>query len=391
MNRFYRRVTGLFVTLVVLLATGISFAQTAAAPVPSMPAQNAEPSTAPPAGTPAAPVGEAQQDDSDPVAEALIKDIPDITDAQDKYIKTTIQNLSKLYWALGMLDLREDEAIEHYLFINECETYNKYLHNDFEWNKIKQATRKMLAKNMAVFPTHFEILQPLNVGRYDEEKQQFELNRDSIMNNVKKLDVAPNFGVPICGDAVDDFKDYPRNLILVLVRPFTFKAIPASPELAELYINASQEPYEHMNSRFAVNAYQRMAYMRLKVRMIQYLETIDYRGHWRAVIMGTLEGFEVYADHEKAKLLYSGDLMKDATRHHRRHKLDDDPALNGMKPVLDPATSNAKETDTTTGDNTSETDTGDGLTGTGVDPGGMGGNSDNSDSDIITPGQGKSP
>jgi hypothetical protein len=325
---------------------------------------------------------------TDSFASSLIKEEPDISDSSDIYLKTTVQNLSKLYWALGMMDIKDDELIEQYLFINECETYSKYLHNDFEWTKIKQATRKMLGKNMAVFPTRYEIMQPISVGRYDQEKQQFELLPNSVMNNVKRLDVSPNLGVPICRTN-DDIKNYPRNLILVLLRPFTLKTIPVSPELAELYISSTQLEYVNVPSSISIYSYKREAFLRLKVRFVQYLETIDYRGTWRAVVVGSLEGYEIFADREKTKLLYANSDLSKTVRKKRHHRTDDDPALSAMKAASNPNGVNAPTLipgDSTTGDNTSETDDGEGLTGTGIDPGGMG-TSENTDSDtIITPG-----
>jgi hypothetical protein len=325
---------------------------------------------------------------------SIIKEEPKNSDQIDKYQLTTIHNLSNLYWSLGMEDLKDDDAIDHYLFINDCDLYMKYSHNEFEWNKIKEATRKYLAKNMALFPTRFEILLPLAVGKYDQERGEFDIDPESQLNNVKKMDVAPNFGVPVCRSQ-GEWKTYPKNFILVLIRPFTLKSFPASPELADLYINSTAQEYSKIPLQEGFARYQRMAFLRLKVHIIQYLETVLYHTRWRAVVVGQLEGYEIYADHEKFKLLYAQDVKTDFGKRHKQHhisKADMEEATHHTSTAGTGA--GPGENDTTSEDNSSEVDTSEGITGTGVDPGGMGTAPTNSDSpdagEVVTPG-GKKP
>jgi len=228
-----------------------------------------------------------------------------LEDGSFTYVKPTIENLSKLYWALGMLDLKDDNAIEQYLFITECD--HKYLHNTLEWNTILQDARKTLGESIEKFPTHFEIMRTLSVGGYDDETHRFELEPDSVMNNVEKLSVSPNIGEPICGSH-EDMKSYPRSIVLVLDRPFTFKAIPARPQSAIPYIHETHKDHEQrygLGDSLVLHEYKRYAYMRLKIKLVKYLETVDFKGHWGAVVSGSVEGIEVYADRGKQKLLYT--------------------------------------------------------------------------------------
>ena len=67
------------------------------------------------------------------------------TDApHDGYHDTSVENLSKLYWALGMLDEKNDMSVEQYLFINECDMFNKFSSDPEQWASLKEATRRML-------------------------------------------------------------------------------------------------------------------------------------------------------------------------------------------------------------------------------------------------------
>jgi hypothetical protein len=321
---------------------------------------------------------------------SIIKAEPNREDQIDKYQLTTIHNLSNLYWELGMEDLKDDDAIDRYLFINDCDLYMKYSHNEFEWNKIKEATRKYLAKNMALFPTHFEILLPLAVGKYDQERGEFDIEAESRLNNVKKMDVAPNFGVPVCRSQ-GEWKTYPKNIILVLIRPFTLKSFPASPELADLYINSTAQEYSKIPLQEGFARYQRIAFLRLKVHIIQYLETVIFRTRWRAVVVGQLDGYEIYADHEKFKLLYAQDVKDESGKRHKQHHISKSDMEAATHHTGTSGTgASGGESDTTSDDNSSEVDTSEGITGTGVDPGGMGNTPPNGDSpdagEVVTPG-----
>ncbi len=361
----------------------------AAPPEQAMPAASGSAGNATAPATTPTPEGGAAHDALDDYS-SIIKEEPHATDQIDKYQLTTIHNLSNLYWSLGMEDLKDDDNIERYLFINDCDLYMKYYHNEFEWNKIKEATRKYLSKNMALFPNNFEILLPLAVGKYDQERGEFDIEPESQMNNVKKMDVAPNLGVPVCR-SMNEWKNYPKNIILVLVRPFTLKSFPASPELADLYINATAQEYSHVSMQEGFVGYKRMAFLRLKVHIIQYLETILYRYRWRAVVVGQLDGYEIYADHDKFKLLYAQDTNRTVT-HHKQHHISKADMEAATKHTGTSGTGASPDgaNDATSDDNSSEVDTSEGITGTGVDPGGMGTTPANSDSpdagESVTPG-----
>jgi hypothetical protein len=199
------------------------------------------------------------------------------------------------------------------------------------------------------------------------------------------MDVAPNFGVPICR-TMNEWKSYPKNIILVLIRPFTLKSFPASPELADLYINQTAAGYSRIPLQEGFAMYQRIAFLRLKVHIIQYLETIMFRTRWRAVVVGQLDGYEIYADHEKFKLLYAQSMGDNFGKRHKQHHISKADMEAATHHTGSGGTASDSENDTTSEDNSSEVDTSEGIKGTGVDPGGMG-NSDSPDSgEIVTPG-----
>jgi hypothetical protein len=214
----------------------------------------------------------------------------------DGYDRTSFENLSKLYWALGMHNEKDDTAVEQYLFINECDLYNKFSGDAGQWNSLKESARLTLCKQKSAFPIRFEFIVPVPIAAYDPAKKEFTVDPASGLANLRTLDVSSNAGADVCGSK-QDFKSYPRGLTVNLVQPFTLKAIPASPELVAFY-NAQKA------------AGKVTVYLRLKTRMGQYIETAQGKGGWHAVVTGAIDGYEIYNDPKETKILFAQDLPK---------------------------------------------------------------------------------
>lgn len=224
----------------------------------------------------------------------------------DGYVKPTVPNLSKLYWTIGKMDINNDVHIDNYLRINECELYLRFYHNDFEWEQIRDATRVHIQDSLATFPTTFEITNAISVGRYNEDDQTFDVAADSQISGLRRLDFTMNRIVDKgnCGNP-GFIEGYPANMVIIMNRPLTLDKIPVKPQLAKLYIEESKRQFESLPPKYQIKIYERLAYLRLKIRVLQYKETAaSISGDLRAVVFGRLEGYEIYADSELLKPLY---------------------------------------------------------------------------------------
>lgn len=239
----------------------------------------------------------------------------------DEYIDPNRQNMSKLMWQMGILDLSDNVAIDNYLLINECELYLRFYNNDIEWEKIREATREHLNNNMMKFSTKFEILVPISLNRYNPEKQYFELEEESKMINVRRLDINMNNRRQACNEKGKEIRGYPRNIILTLNRPFSFTRVPVSKALAELYIEEARIQYENVPLKLQNEYYERMAFLRAKVNITSFKEAIQGRhGEMQAVVIGQLDGVEIYADVEKQKLMYRENRKNKSIRQRRKEQ-----------------------------------------------------------------------
>jgi hypothetical protein len=250
--------------------------------------------------------------------------IKPVEPVEDEFGPTNFQRLSKLYWAMGKFDVLNDEAINNYLLINECELYQKFYYNDFEWTNIVEATKKSISSTLNTFPTKFEILKPIGLDRYDVEKEVFLLKEDEVFEGARKFEVATNSDTsPVCGKS-GVIKDYPRNLIMILNRPINLKEFHVEPELAMMFLDEAARYYDHLPHFLKMSKYERVAFLRLKVSLFQYKETIvGVSGYTRAVVFGRLEGIEIYADPDKMKPLYIKEI-KDRRLRRRKSRRDED-------------------------------------------------------------------
>jgi hypothetical protein len=213
------------------------------------------------------------------------------TDApQDGYHETSVENLSRLYWALGMLDEKDDVAIEQFLFINDCDLFNQFSQNTEQWPQIKATVRDMICKKKDEFATRFEVLIPVKIGNLDASGKEYALNPS--LTDMRQLEVSDNANVEVCGSR-DDMKSYPRSLLLNLAAPITITSVPATQELKE-----------HIQK----NPKNTAAVVRLKVRIGKYVDTKQINGSWHAVVTAGVAGYEFYSDMKETRLLFAKDL-----------------------------------------------------------------------------------
>lgn len=248
-----------------------------------------------------------------------------IQPVQDKYQPITMKSLSKLYWAIGKFELTNNEAINNYMIINECELYSQYYHDDLEWANLREATRQYLSDNLSRFPTHFEYIVPISLDRYDVEEEVFKLDPESAVINAKRLDIRTVRYQTKSSQTRDNeclgrhqVPGYQEHLILALNQPFTITEIEVPPELADLYLQEAKAMYEELPASLKLSRYERIAYLRMKLRITTYKEDIrDASGGTRPLLLGAMDGYEVYADYEKMKPLATQD-MKTKRRVRRR-------------------------------------------------------------------------
>ncbi len=229
------------------------------------------------------------------------------------YHKPTFENLSKLYWALAKFDLSDEQALDNFLKINECDLYKTYYSDDIEWHKVRQSMREYIEKNIADFPVRYEVATPFFVSRYDPVNKRFDVDNSLVkINGVRNTESYYNTSKMTCEGHEGEIEGYPRNLAFSLNMPIELPFIHMEPELAALYLEEAKKVFEGTMSQGAQNQkYQRGMFLKMKVRVSSFMKEISTMDGSKALVQAVLEGIEVYADPELEKLIYYRDYSNE--------------------------------------------------------------------------------
>lgn len=243
------------------------------------------------------------------------------------YKQATLKNFSQLYWALSRLDITNDQFIDNYMLINECDIYKNYFQNEFEWNSIRQYARQHIEQNKEKFPLRFEFIQPLRLGPYDFEKQGFKVAESYEIDGIRRFEIQSlDFYEKTCGYE-GDVVGYPKSLIVELSRPVFFEILPMHPDKANEYLNEKTVEFKKLatGQQQDYKVYNfRDIYLVLKVKF--FASAGDYSSKVNstlsAKVLGVLESIEIYDDLERKKLLFSENYQRNKNKETTQLKVE---------------------------------------------------------------------
>lgn len=248
---------------------------------------------------------------------------PEIEKKEIEYQEPSLSNLSKTYWRLMKFDSDDDSAIDNYMKINECELYNEFYHNEFEWSGIRESGRKLLNENKKDFPVHYRFVQPLALGEYSFDRQGFNIADEYKINGLKKFEVASNeLYREVCGDK-RAIPGYPSALVIELTRPFIFDFVEYEEQRAKSLIKNKMKSYEnllqHQKSRENYLK-SREIYLVSNIKMFAYKpkDVRSQHGYYTAKFLSILESIEVYSDKELTQLMYKKDFRRKRVKREKK-------------------------------------------------------------------------
>ncbi len=240
---------------------------------------------------------------------------PEVTIMRDEYAGqyhlSTLENLSRLYWRLGVFDLNDTEAVANFLKINECKIYTDYLKDDLEWKNIMVVMQDYIKKNKDMFSLNFQFVLPLELGTFDAGVGGFPIVNKTSFKGVNRIQLdSLNYNRDICFDN-RPIKDYPKSVMLLLDKPFTLDLIKLDEHVAQAFILRKKAEYDKLPEEMRVRNYQRSAYLRLRVSFSQYNGNLGgFAGQdLMAVLYGKIDGYEIFEDRELRRLMTSVSLL----------------------------------------------------------------------------------
>jgi len=234
--------------------------------------------------------------------------------AKHDYASASIENIAKLYWALDKLDIENDEHLDNYIRITECEIFSNYRNNEFEWAEIRNAVREGIKAGKGNFPLRFEIVLPIQLDRYDQDKEAFEIVETHQMEEVGRLEmISESFGGKVCG-YVRDIPHFPQGLILDISKPFTLTHVPMDKDEAREYVEGINKRFKQLPAYAQTG--ETMDSMRevtlvLNVKIYLYNDTVKMTdARERALVAAVLEGYDIYRSPARENLTFSEVMLR---------------------------------------------------------------------------------
>lgn len=232
------------------------------------------------------------------------------------YVPPSLDNLSQLYWKLGIMDINNNIHVDNFMRINECDIYKDFFVNEFEWNNIRKAGREYIQDNIENFYDRFQFKIPLKLGRYDYDTQIFEVDVESQIRESRRFQVlSSTIGDPVCFEYLVEIEGYPEALVLELSRPFHLVSFPVSKDLAERYVRQATEYFHSLPSysRTQNNLLKyRDAVLVFNVRIISASEDEYIRSESTVYrpVLAIMEGYEIHSAFEGKDVLYKRSYLK---------------------------------------------------------------------------------
>ncbi|MEM6811884.1 MAG: DUF4852 domain-containing protein [Pseudomonadota bacterium] len=237
----------------------------------------------------------------------------DVTIIEDKYagqhLSSSVSNLSKLYWSKGMLDITNDKAIDNFLLINECGLYESYYKDDFEWARIREAARDMLKNTKDTFTSKYKFLVPIDLGKYDLDERGFPLINNTAFSELRRVEVGGGENdKAICG-AKHEIEGYPRNIVLILNKPFNLEFLPVDEHVAQAFLIRRKYSKFETTSHARYVDFERIAFARLRINITNFKGLARGKDHSTvAVMFGSVEGIDVFEDPYEKRLINTVDF-----------------------------------------------------------------------------------
>ncbi len=232
------------------------------------------------------------------------------------YDEPNVKNMAHLFWSLGLYKVTNDWAVDEYMRINECALYKKFFGDEFEWVKVRDATKDFIVKNRLEFPTRFSIIIPLKLHDYNDERGVFNIQSRYKIRSVRRFQVtATDYQRAPCSSAYPTKAGYPRILHLEFSRPFNLTGVPMPKNEAIKYVKRINAAYDKVyagRSKTERSRYNfRNIYLVINVKIFThgrkgfapsfYVPTLQ--------VMGILESYEIYEDKAQTKLIYRNSFI----------------------------------------------------------------------------------
>ena len=206
-------------------------------------------------------------------------------------------SLSKLLWTYGVHDPKNNEILDHYLSINNCDFYRRYRKNDFQWERVRAGMRREIDYYAKDYPNRFEIKAVVPLDRYDFEKSAFIIDPKFALNNAGSIQIPMDVPEEYCAPR-EASNFFPWNVKFIADNKFSLKEIPVSPSQAQLILKRIKKyKYTDLADKHAVS-------LKFEIVMNDVKYSYQASAHGKSIFKGQLDTITFYEDPQMTKPIW---------------------------------------------------------------------------------------
>lgn len=228
------------------------------------------------------------------------------------YISPTWADLLRTMVRFGALDLQDDNLLDEYAAVTDCDIYKFYFKDDFKWNAIRKKIRDSADLKMTTYSAHYYFYTVLKLEHYDFDKKIYRFTPATTINNVNVFKL---FGYPTQNYCDRHIRYIPAAFQAVTDVPFTLAGLPLAPADAQALLR-QMEADKNVDHAVIVKFDMTITYIGrlLKLatgvgassRQVKYSQTFDdSKGPIVLRLDARLDSVEFYEDVAMTKLVYS--------------------------------------------------------------------------------------
>ena len=177
----------------------------------------------------------------------------------------------------------------------------------------------------------------VGLERYDHGTEKFKLSSTTQFIGSKRIEFSGPTFPRICGQT-NVAQNYPTSFIVNLPQPFTLTEISVPVDVARAYIERAQAETRYLSTGdLRISSLGRRAFVRLKISVTQFKEyTTGFNNERLISLLGTINGYEVFADEKQEMLLYNEFVERDVIERRRKEIGQRGPLVLDDAPLLKP-------------------------------------------------------
>ncbi len=230
----------------------------------------------------------------------LVLSLSPVRAEESSYGLSDIRMLTDHLFQEKMINFDDPEQFKEYAIIEDCEIYQEYFNNDFEWNRIRLAVKEEI-QNIKPSSRVKKVRVPgtIEFTRYNFTTQSFDLHEDSVFGGVGFIQITES-KYDLCDEEYSDrsLKKLPYIYFLKPEIPFNLYRVPVSKVVAQKVLD-----------RTIPNADEtRTIYIDINVTLDAFFEVKEegFRGY-AGYVLGSVDSIDFFTDQyreDKFKTLY---------------------------------------------------------------------------------------